>query len=110
MGVGLVVRRLTDGLLTPLLTINKSASGRVITASQIAPTSSAITTRASCGISKPSKVQKELESQERFEQKEKAQKHAEREGAKRRKHEKLMKPRVENVSQLLAEFPELAEK
>lgn len=61
----------------------------------------AIITRASLGVLKPSKGQKELESQERFEQKEKAQRYAEREGAKRRKHEKLMKPRVENVSQLL---------
>ena len=39
----------------------------------------------------------------------KAQRHAEKEGVKRRRHEKLMKSRVENVSQLLAEFPELAE-
>ena len=47
----------------------QNASGRVFSASQIAPTSSAITTRASRGVLKPSKVQKELKSQERFEQK-----------------------------------------
>ena len=38
----------------------QNASGRVISASQIAPTASAITTRASRGVLKPSKVQKEL--------------------------------------------------
>lgn len=41
---------------------------------------------------------RELESQERFERKEKAHRRAEIEGAKGRKHEKLMKPRVENIS------------
>lgn len=41
-----------------------SASGRVISASQIVPSSSAITTRASRGVLKPSKVQNEMESQE----------------------------------------------
>lgn len=59
----------------------QSASGRVISASQIVPSSSAITTRASRGVLKPSKVQNEMESQERFEKKEKEQKHAERESA-----------------------------
>ena len=88
----------------------QSTSGKVISASQFAPILSTITTRASRGVSKPSKVQKELESQERFEQKEKEKRQVEREGAKKKKQEKLIKPRVENISQLLAEFPELAEK
>ena len=42
----------------------QSASERVISASQIVATSSAITTRASRGVLEPLKVQKELESQE----------------------------------------------
>ncbi len=88
----------------------QSASGRAISVSQIAPTSSTIITQASRGVLKASKVQKELESQDRFEQKVKAQRHAEKECAMRRNYEKLMKPRMENVSQLLVDFPELAEK
>lgn len=60
---------------------NKSTSGRVISASQPVPSSSAITTRASRSVLNPSKVQNKMESQERFEQKEKEQKYAERESA-----------------------------
>lgn len=45
---------------------NKSASGRVISARQIVSSSSAITTQASRGVLKPSKVQNEMESQEQI--------------------------------------------
>ena len=72
------------------------------TESQVAPKSSATTTRTKRGVTKAkSRAQKELESQERFEAKIKADNKNKREkAAAARKVAKTMKPRKEDVSQL----------
>ena len=85
-----------------------SLSQKGLRASQLPPTSSATTTRGSRGVvAKKSKAQLELESQQRAEQTAKQVRAEERKNAAARKAAKSMKPRKEDVSQLVDEFSEL---
>ena len=74
--------------------------------SQILPTSSA-TTRRSRDVTKKSKAQLELESQERVEKSVKQIRTQARKETTMRKVAKIMKPRKDDVSQLIDEFLEL---
>ena len=85
-----------------------SLSQKNLRASQLPPTSSATTTRGSRGVvAKKSKAQLEMESQQRAEQTAKQVRAEERKNAAARKVAKSMKPRKEDVSQLIDEFSEL---
>ena len=85
-----------------------SLSQKGLRASQLPPTSSATTTRGSRGVvAKKTKAQLELESQQRAEQVAKQARAEERKNAAARKVAKTMKPRKDDVSQLVDEFSEL---
>ena len=83
-------------------------SQKGLCASKLPPTSSATTTRGSRGVvAKKSKAQLEMESQQRVEQTAKQVRAEEKKNAAARKVAKNMKPRKEDVSQLIDEFSEL---
>lgn len=82
----------------------RNEQGIPISADQIPPTASAISTRGSRGVIRKSRAQLALESQERYDLAEKEKNRAQKkEGIQKKKAKKLL-PRKENISQILDEF------